>query len=426
MLKKMVGILFAQVVKKSPVKIIEVLLSLFSQFETVQNRIILKLPVEKLSCIKTNLIESLKLIPDENFRGFKEKELCSAAEETIALPRVVDVSEGGKISFHRPDISLYKFDNAIVTPLSDIIKVADYAYWEKYKRKEFVKMKPLDSNILGIDQTNNKIFLRDTKKQIKVNQAFNLCGVHSIAWSHFLVSYLPKLKSLEKIAYQDELTILFPECTDEHIKYMLNSAIAEFENICVMYIGHDTEVFCNTLFHCSTVSFLCDHSEYTHISDIQISQYAVDGLRAITSKFDNKREIQNCKIYIGRDGERNVRNANEIEAFFISKGFRVIYPHKLSMNEKIEIFSKATHICGPASSGFSNVIFSKPNTKVLAFINFSRTFDPFFSQLSAAGYGFDFWFMTGDETEKSGINASYTISVSKIAEFFKEENFLNN
>ena len=132
------------------------------------------------------------------------------------------------------------------------------------------------------------------------------------------------------------------------------------------------------------------------------------------------------KIYIGRGPSRNLTNAPEIEEYFEANGFEIIYPHLLSLNEKIEIFGNATHICGPVSSGFANFIFCKNKIKVLGFFNYARSFDPFISGLNYAGdLGHDILFVTGYEPPSPLINNSYYIDLDTVKSACKEILFLD-
>lgn len=73
------------------------------------------------------------------------------------------------------------------------------------------------------------------------------------------------------------------------------------------------------------------------------------------------------KIYISRNKAR-VRKIDNEQAFsqlLDRLGFVTIYLEDLSVFEQARLFHNATIIVGPHGSGFTNLIFSKPNTKVI-------------------------------------------------------------
>jgi hypothetical protein len=84
------------------------------------------------------------------------------------------------------------------------------------------------------------------------------------------------------------------------------------------------------------------------------------------------------KIFLSRkDAQyRNIPNEDEIFELFAQKGFVRYEASKLSVAEQIALFHNATHIAGATGSNMTNLIFSKPETYFLLFIqNFAdRTF----------------------------------------------------
>tara|TARA_B100000575_G_scaffold292940_1_gene302782 strand:- start:2024 stop:3052 length:1029 start_codon:yes stop_codon:yes gene_type:complete len=73
------------------------------------------------------------------------------------------------------------------------------------------------------------------------------------------------------------------------------------------------------------------------------------------------------KIYVTREDSyyRKILNEFDIIKLVRSKGYKVINPRLYSINEQINIFSNAEKIISPHGSNLSNIIFCKPDTKIL-------------------------------------------------------------
>jgi capsular polysaccharide biosynthesis protein len=78
-------------------------------------------------------------------------------------------------------------------------------------------------------------------------------------------------------------------------------------------------------------------------------------------------ETSNRKIYITRSNFRRRKIINEIELWPILQrhGYNIIAPEKLEIRKQIEIFQSAKSICAVLGAASTNMLFSKPETKIL-------------------------------------------------------------
>ncbi len=73
---------------------------------------------------------------------------------------------------------------------------------------------------------------------------------------------------------------------------------------------------------------------------------------------------------------RKLENEDEIVQFLTSLGFVEVFTEKLSTYEKINLFKNCEEIVGPIGGGLCNVLFSKPDTKLIPIIS------PFFLNIN--------------------------------------------
>ena len=84
------------------------------------------------------------------------------------------------------------------------------------------------------------------------------------------------------------------------------------------------------------------------------------------------------KIYIDRRNSninyaeaRSVINEEEIRNYLLEKGFTPVKLHEIEFSKQIDLFHNAECVAGLHGAGFANVIFCKPNTKIIEFRNAS-------------------------------------------------------
>jgi capsular polysaccharide biosynthesis protein len=68
---------------------------------------------------------------------------------------------------------------------------------------------------------------------------------------------------------------------------------------------------------------------------------------------------------IARPLYRPVLNEDVIENEVLSRGFEIVYPETLSLQEQARVFSQAACVIGPSGSGMLNCMFSKEGTRVV-------------------------------------------------------------
>ena len=85
-----------------------------------------------------------------------------------------------------------------------------------------------------------------------------------------------------------------------------------------------------------------------------------------------KNKKVNNKIYIERDfvsknkiSERSISNDEEVKNYLLDKGFDVVRLGKLDFQDQVNLFYNAKHIIGLHGAAFANIVFCKPETKVI-------------------------------------------------------------
>ena len=85
-----------------------------------------------------------------------------------------------------------------------------------------------------------------------------------------------------------------------------------------------------------------------------------------------KKSKESRKIYIERDlnsqkkvSERSIINDSEVKKYLSEKGFDTVRLGDLDFQDQVNLFHNAEHIVGLHGAAFANIVFCKPNTKVV-------------------------------------------------------------
>jgi hypothetical protein len=331
------------------------------------------------------------------------------------------MSNGGEMRCPYPEIALRRLEGATVFATSDFVLTQEGAVWDKYHFPQFTKAIPLDRDLAGYG--GGRLLVRGMgRSQVRhrVGPALSLCGVQARIWSHFLFQYLPKLAALDAALRdaQGTLTLLVPRYDDAHVRHVVAEVTKGYNGLTILELARDEAVACEVLYHLPHASHLADHALYISIYDSVIPGFA---MRAVKDLLPNpaagnrEQADEGSKIYLVRRGARSPRNVEQIEQFFLARGFRPVEPHKLSYNEKARTFAAADAVAGPFSSGFTNLAFCRPGTKALILANLQRSFD--FMGLFALGFGADILMVTGEDYG-SDPHSAYEIHLDRLEEAF--------
>ena len=62
---------------------------------------------------------------------------------------------------------------------------------------------------------------------------------------------------------------------------------------------------------------------------------------------------------------RTIKNDEEVKQYLSSEGFKIIKLSEYNFEDQVSIFNTAETIIGLHGAGFANIVFSKPNTKII-------------------------------------------------------------
>ena len=364
-----------------------------------------------------NIFNNKKYIKTDNYEIIKKKK---GSIEKIYFPKLHKINDGGYISLITNDIKLICFENAIITDGSDFIRFKDFSVYHPYFNQKVNDYFIITSPDY-LKKAKNGYLLKNIKIKNKYRLAFNLV-TRNRSWSHYLVLVLPKLKFIKSLNKNENYVIITNQIKDKQLIELIELEVSNFKNIEVINLKQGESVECEKLYHVELDSFICNQgflsSPFSVLAPSFVRNYWAD----LKSKLIEQQQLQNKKLFLGRSGLRNISNYDEILSFFVSKGFIEVFPEEYSLIEKAKLFNSSSHIVGPASSGFTNIIFCQEGTKVISFINFARTTDTLMGSYCEEN-NINVELITGNDLIPEDMNSNFYIDIEIIEEYFNEDYF---
>lgn len=340
--------------------------------------------------------------------------------ETVKLMRVLGFIEEGDFTLTYPEIDLWRFEDATFIGRNDIVIKGNKVFWNKINAYNFAKNIPLDKNLVCYDQ--NQVTLKVVKIEKKYDVAFSLLGVHATVWSHSLSEYFTKIAVLSEVLEIEKgiVKVLVPVYKDKQLKQVMYNALNKFDRIEIIPIEDGEAVHAEKLYYLPRPTTFTDHETYVAIGDDVQPKIVPDIIKrelVEPSIINAKDDSYPRKLFLVRRATHRVlTNNDEVEHFFESQGYSLLDPSKVTLEEKIKYFYNAEEIVGPFSSAFSNLIFSKPGTKVLMFSNFQRIFENWLS-MHYQHFDIDMWYVTGyDVSKNNSAHTNFFVPLDKIKE----------
>jgi capsular polysaccharide biosynthesis protein len=347
--------------------------------------------------------------------------ITNTSEINVEFPNVLGLANHQKIKIKVQPKYFYKIEDVEIIVGNDFLIKGEAAYWDKmFNMPAFPHILPMDKNLISYDK--QVISLREdltSEEVLYIEEAFFFCGVHSEFWSHFLVERLPQLKILkERIIPEapNRIKIVLPSNIDLHSRELAKEYMGDLADF--IYVDQRVKIKCKNLWFVDRMSWLSDHANEMSILDNLIEPNANDFLLRYRGNIEDPRK----KLFLERTGIRNLTNYQDVRSFFIQNDYTMVTPHELTLSKKKHLFASASHIVGPFSSAFANLIFCSPSVKVLDFANFSRCFDSYYCSLIEKSE--NFYMLPGIELQKGNPHSNYYIGLNDIIKYSKKLGFV--
>jgi capsular polysaccharide biosynthesis protein len=220
--------------------------------------------------------------------------------------------------------------------------------------------------------------LSSVKADIEIAKGALFTDALSSNYAHFMTEALPRIFAYTQTNPDKTIPLIIDCELHANLMQALEMVVAEDAQCVGLEEGALLQVkSLHVVSACGYIPFKRrpGTSHFTDHSHGLFSPSALLGIRdLIKSKIANLQPNTEVvaihkKIWIKRNSTyRNVSNVNEIEAALIARGFAVIEPEKLSFSEQVSIFGNADIVVGATGAALANLIFCKPETKIIILI----------------------------------------------------------
>jgi hypothetical protein len=143
-----------------------------------------------------------------------------------------------------------------------------------------------------------------------------------------------------------------------------------------------------------------------------LSRETVEGIRALVARVAGSgAEGRAARLYVSRalgavrnPDYRPLDNELEIEALVGKRGFSVVYPETLALEDQIRAFGGARRILGPSGSGMLNSVFATPGARIIDMESHTPTVGQHAMIYASCRHRYGFLFGTIDATDSRGLS----------------------
>ena len=227
-------------------------------------------------------------------------------------------------------------------------------------------------NNKNVSCENNSVFEKGTprfKKKIsgKVLSLLTGGGGNTNYW-HWLFDVLPRLMIMDSLTQNYRIDYyLLPELSKKF----------QYQTLDILNIPKSKRLSSKHFRHIYSDEIIVTSHPYTLLNDPDLDSLNIPKwiIKYIKEKFlkpmiNDKMNLKNypSKIFINRkDGTsfRYIINENEVEKRLLEKGFTSVTLSEYEFIDQVALFYNVKQIVGLHGAGFANIIFCKPNTKVI-------------------------------------------------------------
>ncbi len=222
--------------------------------------------------------------------------------------------------------------------------------------------------VYGSEKIKDKCLVFGEVNEIEtIEKAILLNGRSAENYFHWLIEYLPRLKSIFECPDLKDLPLIVSESIAPSMKESL-ALIAPQSHI--IWTHTKKKLMIRELYIPSMHTYHPDSLDIPFSEGSALSYEHLQFIRDKILSYLPPPSAPNRKIFLKRTAQlgRTILNSKEIEFVAIQAGFEIIDPSQLSFLSQVQLFSEAKLIAGPGGAAFSNLIFCQPHCKIIALV----------------------------------------------------------
>lgn len=330
--------------------------------------------------------------------------------------------------FEFPEVYITIINNCIVTGGSNLLNVDESIICHDLFRSSHDYT---SEELHGRFIINSRKSLITRVSKIKVEDEIQEGAVFTDAvsgnYAHFLTEVLPRIFVFSKEHPNTKISLIIDCDLHQNLMQALEMVVGEKVDLIGLEMGCSLHVkSLHVVSTCGYIPFerraktsraktnsLTDHSDGIFSPNALLSMRDLLKSKISTSTIG---VVRHKRIFIKRNSHyRNANNAKEIEDMLVSKGFFVIEPEKFSFKEQVNLFSNAEVLVGVTGAAFANLIFCKPETKIIILISDYKNMIYGYWQNMASAVGNKVIYVIGQcDAVSSQLHSNFQIDLSDL------------
>lgn len=273
----------------------------------------------------------------------------------------------------QPAVQYAVIENITTSPSSFMYQTTDCAIRPELAspdRDDFVLNNAEEHAVFYIPEmrsySNKGVLKRESPTKRVKGMSLSLLCANAKNYFHFIYEQMPKVLLLAQIDLDEPINVLIPDDVPKQFKEMISYYGIKHELIPVA--RHENIEMEKAIIFSGLGNIVCDHSPFKSptradncISKLSLNQLREQSHPSLSSESPKK-------IYLLRakgSGGRTALNDDEIAAYAQANGFTIVSPESLSFSEQVELFHNAEVIMGISGAAFANMIYCRPETKLI-------------------------------------------------------------
>lgn len=262
-----------------------------------------------------------------------------------------------------PDLNLYFFEDALISPRSSAIVCGSNIYYEAISSNErfngvFVKHHDVNNAIVRLGE-----------KEI-ISEGFFLAGNGSCNWYHWIIEILPKMLFYKK-EYSPKILV---EESCKNIQSMAESLqfFSKKFDVEVIFMKTEKTYLVKNLYFVNEVNKLMYNAIDNDLHNPPLYYYRQESLKKLRESFLKNRtnqKLESEKIYLERKNTHRIaKNEDSLLKTLHNQGVNNVDLVGLNIIEQINVFNNASVVIGITGAAWTNILFCEPNTKCIIFM----------------------------------------------------------
>ncbi len=320
---------------------------------------------DKVGSFKFTSVKDFCKEGGNRYKILAEESLCEELRPYIWKER----NGSNRVSHILPETYIAEIEKATVFGENELIMSKGQILSDIFTSVYANKMHLTKRIVEKVDLEKSEVTLRYHYYRKKaVDNAFNLTGIFSYSYYHFLINILPKLFYLYQCEEYTECPLLIDRRAYENFKNIID--IFNIHNRKIICVGADVAFKVKKLITSSNCAWYDRYVLENYFEDIGhvYDKLAIQFVRNMALK-NVKQKSATKRIYVSRkkvrEDRRRLIEEEKVEALFHRYGFVSVCPEELSFLEQVELFSQTEVFAGVTGAAFTNIIFLPENATII-------------------------------------------------------------